>query len=216
MSSLIDPSIVVPFLLAVAAVEFTPGPNMAYLAALSLAQGRGAGFSTVVGITLALTTYMLVSVFGLTEIFLIYRPLYEALRLAGVAYLLWLAWDTWRETVEVATSSQAMPSRWRLMMRGFMANILNPKVAVFYITLLPAFTNENRGSVPLQVLLLGGLHIVVSILVHSTIVVGAAYVLAEKRRTLSPEGMVVLRRFFALLLAVVAVWLLFETRLKTL
>ena len=73
----VDPAMIAPFLVAVILIEVTPGPNMAYLAALAAAHGRRAGLMAVAGVTCGLSVYMLAAVFGLTEVFRLYRPLYE-------------------------------------------------------------------------------------------------------------------------------------------
>ena len=84
------------FALTSAIIEVTPGPNMAYLAALSLAQGRRAGFAAVAGIALGLSAYGIAVGFGLGTVISNSVLLYESLRWAGVLYLFWLAWDAWK------------------------------------------------------------------------------------------------------------------------
>ncbi|WP_269716674.1 LysE family translocator [Caulobacter sp. NIBR2454] len=208
----VDPGIIGPFLIAVLLVELTPGPNMGYLAALSAGQGRRDGFAAVAGVTAGLTAYMLAAAFGLTEIFLVSRPLYEALRWAGVAFLLWLAWDAWNGASDVGTVDQNRQSRWRLFLRGFVANILNPKAAIFYITLLPSFIQVDHAAPRTQALIFGSLHVAVSALVHCSIVLGAASaanVLAKAGRGGDLSG---LRKAMGVVIALIAVWLAWETR----
>src|SRR5580765_4157820 len=83
------------FILAVFLLEVTPGPNMAYLATLALARGRAAGLCATLGVALGLGVHALVTVFGAGTLIQHYPWLYEALRWAGVAYLLFLAWQGW-------------------------------------------------------------------------------------------------------------------------
>ena len=92
----VDPGALAPFFMAVLLVELTPGPNMAYLAALSAAEGRRAGFLCVAGITLGLGVYMLGSVFGLTSVIAASPGAYSLLHWAGVVFLFYLAWGAWR------------------------------------------------------------------------------------------------------------------------
>lgn len=208
----VDPGIIGPFLVAVLLVELTPGPNMGYLAALSAGQGRSAGFAAVGGVTAGLVAYMLAAAFGLTEIFLVSRPLYEALRWAGVVFLLWLAWDAWRGGSDVDTGEESTRSRWRLFLRGFVANILNPKAAIFYITLLPSFIQVDHAEPRTQALILGALHVAASVVVHCTIVLGAASaarVLAKAGKGGDLSG---LRKAMGVVIALIAVWLAWETR----
>jgi threonine/homoserine/homoserine lactone efflux protein len=89
----VDPGVIIPFLVAVALIELTPGPNMGWLALVSLARGRLAGFAAVAGVTLGLAGWMLAAAFGLTQLLLIWPPLYQIIRWAGVVFLLWLAWE---------------------------------------------------------------------------------------------------------------------------
>lgn len=206
-----DPALLVPFLLAVLLIELTPGPNMGYLAIVAGQWGRRAGFATVLGVTAGLTVYMLAAVFGLSEIILRVGWLYDLLRWAGVAFLLWLAFDTWRGGApDPGSAEDVRPSRTSLMTRGFLANVLNPKAAVFYIALLPGFTDPRRDFAS-QALMLGLIHIAVSLVVHSGIVLGAA----RAQRYVAAGGAVRrtrLRIAFALALAAIAAWLAWETR----
>ena len=131
----IDPRLLPAFLIAVALVELTPGPNMGYLAVLSASRGRGAGLAAVAGVTLGLCVYMLAAVTGITEILAAYPALLHGLRWAGVAYIVWLALETWRGDAEVSPG-HAGPRRGRArryVWRGFIANLLNPKAALFYL-----------------------------------------------------------------------------------
>ncbi len=209
MSSLpIDPSVIVPFLLAVSLIELTPGPNMGYLAALSAAEGRVAGFKAVLGVSVGLAFYMMLAVLGVAEIIASAPLVYGVLRWAGVFYLLYLAWEAWRGARETsprhAQSFDSAP-----FWRGLLANLVNPKAMVFYVALLPGFVAEGRSPFWAQALLLGAAHLVISFIVHSLIVVGAARAGAIIAKT-SHAGSV--RRVLALGIASIAVWLAWETR----
>ncbi|MDO8296718.1 MAG: LysE family translocator [Caulobacter sp.] len=198
-----------PFLAAVLLLELTPGPNMGYLAIVATRYGRRAGLTTILGVTAGLTVYMLAAVFGLTAVILRMEWLYSLLRWAGVAYLLWLALDVWRSPEGDVAGIDEAPSAQRFMIRGLLANLLNPKAAVFYITLLPAFTDPARPFAP-QALTLGLTHIAVSIVIHTTIVLltwrAASLVMPDGARR---RGV---RAVFALMLAAIALWMAWETR----
>ncbi|MGH1560009.1 LysE family translocator [Caulobacter segnis] len=128
---------------------------MGYLAGLSAVEGRRAGFVTVAGITCGLLAYMLASVAGVTEILRVSRPLYELLRWAGVAYIVWLAVDAWRGG-EKAETAPGQVTDWTLFRKGLLANLLNPKAALFYVTLLPGFVQPGHASPTVQALILAG------------------------------------------------------------
>lgn len=197
-----------PFLLAVCLIELTPGPNMGYLAALSASEGRSAGLKAVLGITAGLAFYMFLAVFGVAEIIAAVPIVLGTLRWAGVLFLLYLAWEAWRgarETSPGHTRDFDHAPFWR----GFIANLLNPKALVFYVALLPGFIMSDHAPFWVQALILGSVHLVISVLVHGAIVVGAARVggiLAASSHAL------VARRIMAVGIAVVAMWLVWETR----
>jgi threonine/homoserine/homoserine lactone efflux protein len=205
----VDPGMIVPFLAAIILVELTPGPNMAYLAALSATHGRRAGLVAVAGVTCGLSVYMLAAVFGLTEVFRLYRPLYELLRWAGAAYLVWLAWDAWRGSGEANEAVEAMPAPWTLFRRGLLTNLLNPKAALFYVSLLPGFIQTGHASPTFQALILGSIHVAVSMVVHGAIVLGAD---RAGRLVTSVRSSVWSTRGLALAILAVAIWVLWQTR----
>ena len=206
----VDPGVLFPFLVAVALIELTPGPNMGWLALVSLGRGRLAGFAAVAGVTVGLAVWMLAAAFGLTQALLIWPPLYQLIRWAGVIFLLWLAWEAWRGDGDPAAGDGDDQRSLRgLFLRGLTGNLLNPKAAVFYVALLPTFMRPDRGSPLTQSLTLGGLHLAVAVAVHSVIVLGAAQagglVLA---RVQGPA----LRALMAGGIAAVALWMAWQTR----
>lgn len=203
---LVDPAALGPFLMAVLLVELTPGPNMAYLAALSMAQGRAAGLRAVAGVTLGLSVYMLGAVFGVASVVAREPFLYLLLRYAGAAYLFWLAWEAWRGAGEnspaVAPEQDLAPFR-----RGLLVNLLNPKAALFYVTLLPGFIAADHGPFAQQALIFGAGHLVISVIVHTAIVLAAALA----ARNLALERTEGLRRGLAIGIGLIGMWLLWET-----
>ena len=205
----VDPGVIVPFLVAVALIELTPGPNMGWLALVSLARGRPAGFAAVAGVTVGLAVWMLAAAFGLTQVLLIWPPLFQLIRWAGVIFLLWLAWEAWRPDEAAANTGPDVRSLRGLFLRGMTGNLLNPKAAVFYVALLPTFMRPDHGSVLTQALTLGGLHLGVAVTVHALIVLGAA-----SAGGLVPSRMQgpVLRAVMAGGIAVVALWMAWETQ----
>ncbi len=204
----VDPGVIVPFLIAVSLIELTPGPNMGYLAALSAAEGRVAGFKAVLGVSVGLAFYMMLAVFGVAEIIASAPVIYDGLRWAGVFYLLYLAWEAWRgarETSPGHTQSFDSAPFWR----GLLANLLNPKAMVFYVALLPGFVAAGHAPFWVQALVLGSVHLLISFAVHSLIVVGAARAGAMIAQTSHAPNV---RRVLALGIAGIALWLAWETR----
>lgn len=205
----VDPSVILPFLVAVSLIELTPGPNMGWLALVAAARGRQAGLAAVAGITLGLAVWMVASAFGLTRVLLIWPVAFQTVRWAGVAFLLWLAWDAWRGGKAGADPAADDGSRRGLFLRGLTGNLLNPKAAVFYIALLPTFIRPDHGSPLSQALMLGSLHLAVAVMVHGSIVLGASRVAAMTAGRVRGGWT---RGAMALGIAVVAVWMAWETR----
>lgn len=201
-----DLSALLGFSLAVLVIEVTPGPNMAWLAVLSASEGRRAGLSAVAGIALGLLVIGAAAGLGLAALIAAAPALYEILRWGGVLFLVYLAWEGWREAGE---TSPAKPPQSGLkhFSRGFMINALNPKAALFYVAVLPEFI-AAEGSLPLQAAALTVISVAIATLIHTAIVVAAApaHGLIE-----DPVRMRVVRRTLSLLLVAIAAWLFFET-----
>lgn len=204
----VDPSALLPFLAAAVLIEITPGPNMGYLAALSAAQGRAAGFRAVLGVTAGLAFYMLLAVAGVAELIAAAPLVYGLLRWAGVLFLLYLSWEAWRGVGE-ASPRHAAPADHAPFWRGLIANVLNAKAAVFYVTLLPSFVADDHAPFWVQALLLGSAHLIISFVVHLGIVLGAARMGALLASSGRAE---VVRRVMAIAIALIAIWLAWETR----
>ncbi|MBX9700692.1 MAG: LysE family translocator [Acetobacteraceae bacterium] len=173
------------------ALAATPGANMAYLMSRSMAQGRGAGFVSLAGANAGLATVMLVSVAGLASLLTAMPHLWEAVRLAGAAGLLWLAWGYLRPggghaAPEASAAQDDGPAR--LFGLGFMTAALNPKAAAFYIAGLPHLIDPARGDPVMQGLVLGGTHIAINTLCDIGIVLGAERFARLLRRRPSLAG----------------------------
>lgn len=153
----------------------TPGPNMMYLVSRSICQGRLAGLISLGGVALGFVVYMLLAAFGITAMLLAVPFAYDTIRLAGAAYLLWLAWQAVRPGGRSPFQVRDLPRDGprRLFLMGLMTNLLNPKIAVMYLSLLPQFIDPARGSVLGQALILGSVQIVISVAVNALIATSA-------------------------------------------
>jgi threonine/homoserine/homoserine lactone efflux protein len=149
----------------------TPGPNMIYLISRSICQGRRAGLVSLLGVVGGFLVHMFAAAAGLTAVFLAVPLAYEVLKWAGAAYLLWLAWNTLRGGGFTFTPQPLAPVPPRVLFRqSLTASVVNPKVAVFYLSLFPQFVDPAGGSVLLQSMALGIVHISVSTLVDGGLV----------------------------------------------
>jgi threonine/homoserine/homoserine lactone efflux protein len=152
----------------------TPGPNMIYLISRSITQGPAAGIVSLGGVALGFVFYMLSAAFGITALLFAIPYAYDALRLAGAAYLLWLAWQALkpggRSPFQVRKLQVDSPRK--LFAMGFVTNLLNPKIAMLYLALLPQFIDPT-GSVLTQSLALGAIQIAISVSVNAMIALAA-------------------------------------------
>ncbi|WP_070151766.1 LysE family translocator [Sphingobium phenoxybenzoativorans] len=163
------------FALIALGMVLTPGPNMLYLISRSICQGRRAGLISLGGVAAGFLFYMLCAALGITALLMAVPFAYDALRFAGALYLLWLAWQAIRPGGRSPFQVRDLPpdSPRRLFVMGFMTNLLNPKVAVIYLSLLPQFIDPARGHVLGQSLILGGTQIAISVAVNALIAMTA-------------------------------------------
>ncbi len=161
----------------------TPGPNMIYLVSRSITQGRRAGLVSLLGVATGFLVYLAAATAGLTAVFLVVPAAYTTVKLAGAAYLLHLAWQALRPGGRSAFEPRelARDRPRRLFVMGLVTNLLNPKIAVLYIALLPQFIDHTRGDVAAQSLTLGLIQITVALAVNALIVLGAGTLAAFLR-----------------------------------
>lgn len=156
----------------------TPGPNMIYLVSRSITQGRRAGVISLVGVALGFLVYLLTTNLGLTVVFVSVPQLFVAVKLAGAAYLGYLAWTALKPGGVSVFAPQDIPHDppRRLLTMGLMTNLLNPKIAIMYLSLIPQFVDPDAGSILIQGFLLGCVQIVVALTVNLCIVLAAGTV----------------------------------------
>jgi threonine/homoserine/homoserine lactone efflux protein len=153
-----------------------PGPNTIYLLSRTVAQGRAAGLVSLLGIATGFLIYLLGSAAGLTALFTVVPFLYDGVKFAGAVYLLWLAWNAWRSGRQPEVDVRPAPitsSSLRLYLMGLATNLLNPTIAILYLSLLPQFIDARRGHVALQGIILGLVQIVITVTLNCLIVLAA-------------------------------------------
>jgi threonine/homoserine/homoserine lactone efflux protein len=178
-------------LLGIALVELglviVPGPNMIYLVSRSIAQGRRAGLISLAGVGIGFLVYLLAASAGLATLFALVPEIYLTLKLAGAAYLLWLAWNALRPGgASVFATQELEPDRPRkLFGMGLLTCLLNPKIAILYISLLPQFLDPSRGHLGLQSLVLGLTQLTVGVVMNAVFVItaGSVAVFLSRRPT---------------------------------
>ena len=200
------------FALVALGMVLTPGPNMIYLISRSISQGRSAGLISLGGVALGFGFYMLCAAFGITALVLAVPYAYDALRFGGALYLLYLAWQAVKPGGHSPFQMRDLPvdPPRKLFAMGFVTNLLNPKIAVLYLSLLPQFIDPAHGSVLGQSLALGMTQIVISLAVNALIVFMAGSIarfLAQR-----PMWIAVQRWLMGTVLAALAVRVATEAR----
>ncbi|PHY14021.1 lysine transporter LysE [Caulobacter sp. B11] len=165
----------IAFALLCLGMALTPGPNMLYLVSRSISQGPMAGIVSLIGTAAGFVVYLVCAAFGITALLMAAPIAYEILKIAGALYLAWLAWSAIRPGGRSPFQVRDLPqdSARRLISMGFLTNLLNPKAAMLYLSLLPQFIDPARGGVMGQSLVLGATQIAVSLTINSLFCLGA-------------------------------------------
>ena len=177
-----------------------------------MTQGPRAGLLSLAGVVLGFAVHLLAASLGLTALLLAVPLAFDAVRIAGALYLLWMAWQAVKPGGAAPFQARLLPRDGprKLFAMGFMTNVLNPKVAMFYLSFFPQFLHPERGHWLLQCLALGAIQIAVSGGVNALLVVGAGHVSRFLNR--SPRWIAAQRWFMGTVLAALALRLLTEKR----
>nr|WP_237708052.1 LysE family translocator [Oceanicola sp. S124] len=173
-----------------------PGTGVIYTLAVSLAQGLRAGLVAAAGCTLGIVPHMAASILGLAALLHASALAFQALKLAGVAFLLWMAWQVWRGTGALSVERQAphQPAS-RLIRDGVALNLLNPKLSVFFLAFLPQFVPAEAPDAAWR---MAGLALVFMVLTFAAFALYGAFAATLRDRVLSrPGAMAWLRGGFA-------------------
>jgi threonine/homoserine/homoserine lactone efflux protein len=167
---LIPIEILLPFFASSVLLAIAPGPDNIFVLTQSALRGKSAGLAVMLGLCTGLTVHSTAVALGVAVIFQTSAFAFSALTFMGAGYLLILAWQAFRTsatTFQAERSPEA--SLWKLYRRGIIMNITNPKVSIFFLAFLPQFADPSRGLISLQLLLLGSVFIIATILVFGSI-----------------------------------------------
>ena len=173
-----------PFFIATLALNLAPGPDMTYVVARSLGQGRRAGLVSALGISAGCVAHIVAASAGVAVLLRAWPGAYAVIRFAGAAYLLYLGITMWRSAGRGETVRAIAPATdGEIFRQGAITNILNPKVAMFFLAFLPQFIDPARGPAGLQTLALGLLFNLSGTLVNAAVawLAGSARTLLESR-----------------------------------
>jgi len=184
------------FLLTTLVVVATPGTGVVYTLAAGLSRGRRASVVAAFACTLGIVPHVLATVTGLAALLNASAAAFQILKYAGVAYLLYMAWATVRDKDALAVDEEAAPgSAGRVIVRGVLINILNPKLTIFFFAFLPQFVDPGEPRALPRMLWLSGVFMLATFVVFAAYGILAASV--RSRVTSRPRVMAWLRRGFA-------------------
>ena len=182
---MVDLTLLALFMTATLALNLAPGPDMLYVSTRSLAQGRRAGVISALGIAAGAVFHTIAIASGLAALLRALPLAYDVVRLVGAAYLIWLGVQALRGKAGPAADQPLdRADEWAMFRQGAITNILNPKVALFFLAFLPQFVDPARGSVALQLVVLGCLFNCSGTLVN----IAVAYLAASAGRWLGARG----------------------------
>jgi len=158
------------FFTASVLLALAPGPDNLFVLTQSALHGRLSGLLVTLGLCTGLLVHTAAVTFGVAVIFQTSALAFTALKFFGAGYLLYLAWGAWRTgSAEIKGAANNGLSRIRLYRRGIIMNVTNPKVSIFFLAFLPQFADPARGSLAWQMIALGGIFIVATILVFGSV-----------------------------------------------
>jgi len=171
-------SVIIPFLIASVGLTLLPGPDNLLVLSMSIVNGAKAGIPTALGMAAGNFVHTTAVALGLSALVLASPLAFTAIKALGVAYLLYLAWQSWHhplhlsaQNIQPRTASQSSLSLFR---RGVLMNILNPKVALFFLAFFPQFVNQNSEFKALKIFFLGSLFVVQAALIFCAIALAAS------------------------------------------
>lgn len=194
------------FLLTALVVCLTPGIGVVYTLSVTLGGGFRAGVWTTIGCTIATVLHMGVAMAGLAAVLHTSAVLFQAVKFAGVAYLLWMAWAVLRDRGSLSITAAEGGSPATLVRRGILLNVLNPKLPLFFVAFLPQFLPAGAGAADLV-----GLGAAFTGITFLTFVLYAALAASGRRAILgAPPVLIWMKRAFAASFAVLGARLAFE------
>ncbi len=161
---------IITFFAASILLGLAPGPDNIFVLTQSALSGRAAGLYVTLGLCTGLIVHSAAVALGVAALFQASAVAFAILKYIGAGYLVYLAWQAFRaKATKLSDQSNGPTGFWKLYRRGIIMNITNPKVSIFFLAFLPQFADPTRGPVAVQILLLGGLFIIATILVFGSI-----------------------------------------------
>lgn len=171
------------FLVASALLALAPGPDVVYVLARGIAQGRKAGFAAALGFATGCIFHTLLAVLGIAALIRSSPMAFDAVRYAGAAYLVWIGIQALRHREDfVLTGGGESKALWTIYRQSVVGNVLNPKVTLFFLSFLPQFVNAEAGNHAWQMALLGAAFMAVTVVVFGAVAVFSGWIGGHVRR----------------------------------
>ena len=155
-------------------LTLAPGPDILFVIAQSVSQGKHAGIATALGLCTGLLVHISAAVLGVSAVIYQSALAFSVVKYAGAVYLLYLAWQAFRERDEGLSFGRQKPMAYAsLYKKGIVMNVLNPKVSLFFLALQPQFVDPSAGQIPQQMLVLGVIFLVQALAVFTLVSIGA-------------------------------------------
>ncbi|WP_225037249.1 LysE family translocator [Winogradskyella sp. SM1960] len=163
--------ILISFALATSALAISPGPDNIYVLVQSIANGKSYGMATVCGLITGCIVHTTLLAFGVSAVIKANENLFFGIKLLGACYLLFLAYNVFKSDATITLNSENVPQKnlKQLFVQGFFMNVLNPKVTIFFLAFFPGFLFSDSMSTVIQFYVLGGIFMLVSFIIFSTI-----------------------------------------------
>ncbi|NVK56796.1 MAG: LysE family translocator [Alteromonadaceae bacterium] len=156
----------IEFLITSLVVVLIPGTGVLYTVATGLFNGKSASFFAALGCTLGIIPALVASTLGLAALFHTSALVFQVVKYLGVAYLLYLAWQMWKSSSPLSVDNSEQGRRYtHIAVKGFLLNILNPKLSIFFLAFLPQFIPANTTNALLSMLVLGGVFMLMTLLI---------------------------------------------------
>lgn len=189
------------FALAAVLLALSPGPDILFVFTQSLVSGARVGVWVTFGLGTGLIFHSAMVALGLAAVIKTSPVLYTAITWLGAAYLLWLAWQSWRSAVSVGGCERIDTGWWALYRRGIVMNISNPKVAIFFLAFLPQFTQSGGWPIAVQVMVLGLTFMLCGFAVFISVAFAAGWL---NKRFVTPTRLRILNRCAAIVFVAMA------------
>lgn len=164
---------IIPFITASIILTLSPGPDIIYVMVQGMANGKKHGLVTALGLATGIIIHTSLVAFGVSAIIKSSETLFFVIKLFGAIYLLYLAWQVFKSDSKIVSSAEGIKQKslFSLFKQGFIMNVLNPKVTIFFLAFFPGFLWEPAGNTVIQFYILGGIFMLLTILIFGSVAV---------------------------------------------